>query len=162
MPNSPQPQGTHREGVGPRPFQNYVITLDRSEGDPAEIGNTRRVPQEKGPDKWATSRTPVDVLFASHKLAVDELLNIYLGLTDGGTVATLEDPDGIPAEVVAEVDAQDAAFEAGMVSAEDGSCSRATGKGTPCHSKAGAGTEHLGEGACKSHEGQPILELASV
>lgn len=36
-----------------------------------------------------------------------------------------------------------------------GACGRKTSRGKPCTRGAGTGTDHLGEGACYQHEGQP-------
>ena len=141
-----QPENTRRRGMGEvRPFSKYVILAGEGAAE-KEIGVTTRVVESGKTVGWtATNLAKVtSPVMVSHKEAVQFLVD------DGSApqapeATTPKSGSGVP--------------EKGTATAPDGTCSRVNGHGTPCQTKAGAGTDHKGEGACKSHEGYPLFEL---
>lgn len=66
-----QPEGTHRVGIGPRPYASYSILQEKADNKLDQVGLTRRV-TEDGKTRWQGENTAnvTSPLFDIHRDAV--------------------------------------------------------------------------------------------
>jgi len=167
--NKQQPAVTARTGLGElRPYSSYAITKETPAGE-VEIGKTFR----KSDGTWVAEGSSKSEPFKVHRDAVEWLLeHPATGQAAAPKApkpsAPAADPEGslvedLKASIAATSQVKD--FDAAVQAAKDatdveGRCGRSTSKGSPCKAWAGQGTDHVGRGACKAHDGQPLAKAA--
>lgn len=77
MANQHQPEGTHRRGVGDRPYSQYVIYSTDQDGKESQLGLTHRVRDAAGKPRWqgevggGSTEVVRSPLLVAHKEAVE-------------------------------------------------------------------------------------------